>query len=76
MSVSVSGFGRFSRNCHPRRVEAFPLACQDCAHVRHAVITIMEKEQDICTEQGWEYLPIALPHSVMKLVLELQHAQF
>jgi len=54
---------------------SIPLACRDCAHVRHAVITIREKWRDICTEQGWEYLPIALPHSVMKLVLELQHAQ-
>jgi hypothetical protein len=47
----------------------------DGAHVRRAVITIREKWQEICTEQGWEYLPIALPHSVMKLVLEMQHAQ-
>ena len=48
----------------------------DSAHIRRAVITIREKWQEICGEQAWEYLPIALPHSSMQLVLKMQHEQF
>jgi hypothetical protein len=44
----------------------------DSAHVRRAVITIREKWQEICVERGWQYLPIALPHSSMQLVLKMQ----
>lgn len=44
----------------------------DAAHIRRAVTTIREKWQEICTEQGWEYLPVALPRHAMKLVLEMQ----
>jgi hypothetical protein len=37
--------------------------------------TIRDKWQEICTEQGWESLPIALPRSAMKLVFEMQREQ-
>jgi hypothetical protein len=47
----------------------------DAAHVRRAVHGIREKWQTICSEQGWECLPIALPRSSMKLVLEMQREQ-
>ena len=47
----------------------------DAAHVRRAATTVREKWQEICTEQGWEYLPVALPRSSMKLVLEMQREQ-
>jgi hypothetical protein len=47
----------------------------DAAHVRRAVITVRDKWQEICKEQGWEYLPVALPRSAMKLVLEMQREQ-
>jgi hypothetical protein len=47
----------------------------DAAHVRRAVVTVREKWQEICAEQGWEYLPVALPRSAMKLVLEMQREQ-
>ena len=45
----------------------------DTSHVGRAVNTVREKWAEICLEQGWEYLPIALPRSSMKLVLEMQH---
>ena len=45
------------------------------AHVSRATTKIREMWQEICEEQGWEYLPIALPHSSMQLVLKMQHEQ-
>jgi predicted DNA-binding protein (UPF0251 family) len=47
----------------------------DRGHISRAVNKIREKWQEICKDQRWEYLPIALPHSTMQLVLKMQHEE-
>ncbi len=47
----------------------------DVSSVYRAVTTIREKWDQICTEEEWEYRPLAFPRSIMKVLLEFQREQ-
>lgn len=47
----------------------------DPAHVYRALTTIKERWDEICAEQGWDYVPLAFPRKLMKVMLEFQREQ-
>ncbi len=40
--------------------------------VSRAVTTVRERWDQICTQEDWEYVPLAFPRSLMKVLLEFQ----
>jgi hypothetical protein len=45
------------------------------SNIYRAISTIKEKWDQICTEEDWEYVPLAFPRSIMKVMLEFQREQ-
>lgn len=44
----------------------------DVPSVYRAITSIKERWKQICTDEGWDYLPFAFPRNLSTLVLELQ----
>jgi hypothetical protein len=44
----------------------------DVSRVYRATSTIRDKWKQICTEREWEYLPLAFPKSIMRVMLEFE----
>jgi hypothetical protein len=47
----------------------------EVSNIYRAVTNIKEKWDQICTQEDWEYLPLAFPRSIMKVLLEFQQLQ-
>ena len=43
--------------------------------ISRAVKTIRDKWDEICAEQGWTFMPVAVPTSWAKLLVEIQREQ-
>jgi hypothetical protein len=47
----------------------------EVSNIYRAIATIKDKWDQICAEEDWEYLPLAFPRSIMKVLLEFQREQ-
>jgi predicted DNA-binding protein (UPF0251 family) len=47
----------------------------DVTSVYRAIATVREKWDQICKDEGWEFVPLAFPREIMKALKEFQREQ-
>ena len=47
----------------------------DASSLYRALATVKAKWEEICANEEWEYVPLAFPKSIMKVMLEFQREQ-